>query len=244
MTNLRHTMAIPARIRAARAVAPMRDRMPVAAANAATRTVQFNWLSRFGELQRRITNVPDMPLFRMAFNAFARGALVQTPDGPIAVEDLLPGMLVDTVEGTPQRIAWTGSMASAAAGCPGQTEYLFRITEGSHGLGQGWPDLLLGPGARLMQPGQIGRDTARLSPVVELADGQQVVQVAPRGPVQLYHIALPSHRLIRVNDVAVESFHPGHAASLAISDDLFGQFVSLFPQVRTLAEFGPLNHLR
>lgn len=244
MTNLRHTMALPARLRAARSVASLREPAPVSAANVATRMVQFSWLSRFGEFQRRSTSVPDMPLFRMAFNAFARGALVQTPSGPIAVEDLLPGMLVDTVEGTPQRITWTGSMASMAAGGRGQTEYLYRFTEGSHGLGQGLPDLLLGPGARLMRPGQFGRDTARLSPVVELADGQQVVQVSPRGPVQLYHIALPSHRLMRVNDVAVESFHPGHASSLAISDDLFGQFVSLFPQVRTLGEFGPLNHLR
>jgi len=244
MTNLRHNMAIPAYGR----IAELSDRSQKTsiehAASPQLRTVQFQWLSRLGEINQRTTKVPDIPLFLMAFNAFARGALVQTPRGPVAVEDLLPGMMVDTVGGTPARIGWTGCISSGTIKDTNRAEFLYRITEDSYGLGQGKPDLLLGPGARLMRPGQIGNDTARLQSVVDLADGQQVVQVAPRTSVQLFHIALPYHRLIRVNDVAVESFHPGHAADLAVSDDLFGQFASMFPHVRTLGEFGPLNYLR
>lgn len=242
MANLRYNMAVPARARM-----PVYDSsLPTknVQANTRLRTVQFSWLSRFGELESRTTNVPDMPLFHMAFNAFARGTLVQTPQGPVAIEDLEPGKMVETVGGAPCRINWTGTMASDAPANTGRASFLYRVTECSYGLGHGKPDLLLGPGARLMRPSRIGLDTARLDLVSDLVDGQQIVQVAPRTPVQLYHIALPSHRLIRANDVAVESFHPGHAASLAVADDLFGQFVSLFPQVRTLGEFGPLNYLR
>lgn len=244
MTNLRHNMAIPTGGRMLVRTSAQPNRATAPSSNALPRTVQFSWLTRFGEIERRTTTVPDMSLFQLAFNAFARGSLVQTPNGPVAIEDLLPGMVVDTIGGEPSRISWTGSAASAAAGGSHRPSFLYRLVEGSFGLGQGKPDLLLGPGARLMRPGQIGVDTARLEAVADLADGQQIVQVAPRTPVQLYHLALPSHSLIRVNDVAVESFHPGHAANLAVSDDLFGQFASLFPHVRSLAEFGPLNYLR
>ncbi|MGB5557902.1 MAG: Hint domain-containing protein [Paracoccaceae bacterium] len=243
MTNLRHSIP-PAGARMSGLSSLSQNAVRAPAANTQLRTVQFSWLSRLGEVQRRTTSIPDMPLFHMAFNAFARGALLQTPQGPVAVEDLLPGMMVEAIDGAPTRINWVGSMASSNVGEAGQTGFLYRVTEGSYGLGQGKPDLLLGPGARLMRPGQLGRDTARLQSMTDIADGQQIVQVAPRASVQLYHIALPSHRLIRVNDVAVESFHPGHAANLAIAEDLFGQFASLFPHVRTLAEFGPLNYLR
>ncbi len=244
MTNIRHNMAVPAHARIGRISAGNRNTARNQATGLKSRTVQFSWLGRSGEMQRRTTKIPDMPLFHMAFNAFARGALVQTPDGPVAVEDLLPGMMVDTVDGSSTRICWTGSMPSGAFADTASTHFLYRITEGGYGLGQGKPDLLLGPGARLMRPSQIGLETARLQQIEDLADGQQIVQVAPRTPVQLYHVALSSHRLMRINDVAVESFHPGHAANLAVADDLFGQYVSLFPQVRTLGEFGPLNYLR
>lgn len=238
MTNQRLNFAAPGNVRAVG--------FPNSNRHAALRQrdVQFSYLSRQGAIERRTTTIPDNPLFRGAFNAFARGALVQTPQGPVAVEDLLPGMMVETIGGSPQRIGWTGSMASDAAGCTPSHDYLYRITEGSYGLGQGKPDLLLGPGARLMRPGQIGVETARLQSVKDLADGQQVVQVSPRTAVQLFHIALSSHRLIRVNDVTVESFHPGHAANMAVADDLFARYVSLFPHVRTLAEFGTVNYLR
>ena len=238
MTNIRHDLSATGFARAVK----VRPSDPHA--DLRRRHAQFSWLDRYGEIERRTTSVPDTPLFRKAFNAFARGALVQTPQGPVAVEDLLPGMLVETVQGPPLQICWTGSIASDATNDARPTDFLYRITEGSYGLGQGRPDLLLGPGARLMRPAHIGVDTGRLATVTELADGQQVVQVAPRTPVQLYHIALPSHGLIKVNDVAVESFHPGHASSIAISDTLFAEYVSLFPHVRTLGEFGPLNYLR
>ncbi len=244
MTTLRHNMAVPADARALRISNPAQRQTAQPTTRHRMRAVQFAWLNRFGETQNRLTTVPDIPAFQMAFNAFARGALVATPDGPVAVEDLKPGMMVDTVDAAPACIVWTGTTAATPVGNGAKPDYLFRITEGSYGLGQGRPDLVLGPGARLMTPGQLGRDTGRLQPVADLADGHQVVQVAPRTAVQLYHFALPSHRLVRVNDIAIESFHPGHAASLSISDDLFGQFLSLFPQIRTMAEFGPLNFLR
>ncbi len=241
MANIRHNMTVPGTARTHYIAPTAPARQP--AARQRIRPVEFSWLNRIGEVQHRVTTIPDMPIFRLAFNAFARGALVETPDGPVAVEDLRPGMWIDPVDGPPVQVGWTGAMPAVPAGST-QPDRLYRLTEGSYGLGSGKPDLLLGPGARLMPPGQIGQPDGRLRLVSELADGHHVVEVAPRGTVQLYHIALASQRLLKVNDVAVESFHPGHAATLAIADDLFGQFLSLFPQVRTLAEFGPLKFLR
>lgn len=238
MTHLRPNLTVPGSNRAVGVLNSNRQ------STLRQRDVQLCYVSRHGAIEKRTTSIPDVPIFKSAFNAFARGALVQTPRGPVAVEDLLPGMMIETTGGERMRIAWTGSMASDAASCAAPHDCLYRVTEGSYGLGPGKPDLLLGPGARLMRPGEVDVKTARLQPVVDLADGQQVVRVAPRTAVQLFHLALPSHRLIKVNDVAVESFHPGHAVDMAVADEMFGQFVSLFPHIRTLAEFGTMNYLR
>ena len=57
----------------------------------------------------RVTvTAPALPLFETATAAFARGTLVQTPLGPVAVEDLGPGDIVDTTTG-PEPVVWVGS---------------------------------------------------------------------------------------------------------------------------------------
>jgi len=53
---------------------------------------------------------PAIPAFELAFAAMARGTLLAGPDGPVAIEDLRPGMLLETARKGACRIEWIGML--------------------------------------------------------------------------------------------------------------------------------------
>jgi len=211
-----------------------------------TRRYEIKWLTPNQEIQARNTIGPAIPMFEDAFSAFARGSLVQTPDGPVAVEDLHPGMLIDTVDGDPQPLLWIGAMALLPASSHPDisVSHLYRIAEGSFGISSGMPDLLLGSGARIMRSGVTGDPMARLIDIPDLCDGFSVIEVTPRSPARVFHLGMASHSLIQVNNVVTETYHPGLNPQMRLSEEMFQIFLSVFPHIRRLDDFGPLNHLR
>lgn len=211
-----------------------------------TRRVEISWLGAGGQPENKSAVIPAMPLFQNAFSAFAQGSLIQTVDGYVAVEDLEPGMMLATAEGAPQPITWIGSMTifpnSPELNLPEAS--LFRVTDGGYGLDRTAPDLMLGPGARLL-PGLMATSSASpLKDIADLADGGSVISIRPMSPVRVFHICLPGHRLIRANGVLTESFHPGANSRLYVSHEMYAIFLGLFPQIENEGGFGPLNHRR
>lgn len=223
-----------------------RPNKPAQRPNLLTRRYETKWLTPNLEIQSVNTIGPAIPMFEEAFSAFARGSLVQTPDGPVAVEDLHPGMLVDTVGGEPQPLLWIGAMALLpASNLPNlPVSHLYRIAEGSFGISSGMPDLLLGSGARIMRSGLTGDPMARLISIQDLCDGFGVIEVTPRAPARVFHLGMASHSLIQVNNIVTETYHPGHNPQMQLSEEMFQIFLSVFPHIRRLDDFGPLNHLR
>ena len=51
---------------------------------------------------------PAMPLFDSTFSAFARGSLMSTAQGYVAIEDLLPGDNLHISSGEAAKILWIG----------------------------------------------------------------------------------------------------------------------------------------
>jgi len=223
---------------------PGRDTRP--RSGTLTRRFEISWLTPNHEIDQRNSIGPAIPMFEQAFNAYARGSLVETPSGATAVEDLRPGMLIDVIGADPAPLVWVGSMTMLPSdghqGLPASD--LFRITEGGFGLSSSMPDLMLGSGARMLPNGVTADTMARLQNIQEYCDGQTVIQVTPRSPVKMYHLGLASHSLIRVNDIVMESYHPGHNPHMRLSEEMFEIFLSLFPHIRRIDDFGPLNHLR
>lgn len=211
-----------------------------------TRRYEIEWLTPNQEIQTRNTIGPAIPMFEQAFSAFARGSLIQTPDGPVAIEDLRPGMLIDVVGGKPQPLLWIGAMTllPAASHPDMPASHLYRIADGSFGLSNGMPDLLLGAGARIMRNGHSGDPLARLLDIQDLSDGFSVIEVTPRSPARVFHLGLASHSLIQVNNIVTESYHPGHNPQMRLSEEMFRIFLSIFPHIRRLDDFGPVNHIR
>jgi hypothetical protein len=224
---------------AARKTSPHRPGKPPLA----MRRYQIKALMPDGRLREAEHIGPARPDFEAAFAAFAHGTLICTPDGQIAVEDLLPGMQVQTAAYGDQDILWIGSMTllPRAAGLPNGA-CLTRIVTDGFGLGRPGRDLLMGPAARILQS---GFGTAPiLIPAHQMVDGLHAVEVTPPRPVTVYHICLRHHAVINANGLNSESFHPGTAADLPMRGPLLDLFLSFFPHVRTLEDFGPLAHPR
>lgn len=189
--------------------------------------------------QRRI---PARPVFEEAFSAFARGTLVQTETGPVAVEDLYPGDKVITHDGTGE-IVWIGS-ASFSPSDDAVRRPLTRIMADSFGVSRPENFITLGPSARLLQtlPGHRAETEDRpvMTPARTFADGVNVIEVTPPTPVRLFHIALRRHAAIMTAGLAVESFHPGNVSLREMSEPLRTAYLGLFPHIGSLSEFGPV----
>jgi hypothetical protein len=235
----------------AQAAWTVRRARPAPHVEIATRSFDMMWAAANGDIMDRRVSAPALPVFEDAFSAFARGALIPTDHGPVAIEDLLPGDFVETVSGDFLPIQWIGSMQLDAQGTRTQgaaPECLYRLMADSFGYGRPAPDLVLGSGARYLHRSNalksyLGTSEA-LAPVSSLVDGHSVIEVTPMSSVKTYHICLPQHRLIRVNGVDLETYHPGTSASGQLIGSMRARFMDLFPHLNELGDFGAMVHPR
>lgn len=192
--------------------------------------------------------VPAHPAFDEAFATFARDTLLSTDRGQVAVEDLLPGDRVKTVDDGFQTLLWRGAtvVSSQATGQDPSMGRLTRISADALGIARPMPDLILGPRARLVHraPGitaLTGRDRA-LIPARDFVDGVQIVDLTPPTTVQVFNLGFAQHHLLTANGVEVGSLHPGPTHLLNLRGDLLALYLSCFPHIRILDDFGP-GHL-
>ncbi|MFZ5964764.1 Hint domain-containing protein [Thalassococcus sp. BH17M4-6] len=189
---------------------------------------------------------PATPLFEETAGAFARGTLIQTVRGAVAIEDLLPGDFIETARG-PAPVMWIGSttyVPGVADDGSGLTR-LTRVTADGFGLGRPMTDLLLGPAARMTLRRErlrsiLGQD-AVLAPVREYEDGDRIFSVEPGGSVQLYHLMLQQHAVIRVGGIEMDTYHPGKALVPTLGHNLRALYLSMFPNIEHPSDFGELS---
>lgn len=193
---------------------------------------------------------PATPLFDSAFTAFSHGTLLHTPSGQIAVQDIEPGMMITTSDRGPSRVIWIGSttLVPAALGVEASACRLTRILPDAFGLGRPEANLMVGPGARILArpPGlqdSFGHDRI-LTPATDLVDGMNVIELIPQRPVTVFHLCLRRHAIIRASGIEAETFHPGTGFERNMGPNMTALFLSLFPHVKTPADFGTTNHAR
>ncbi|MEM6277024.1 MAG: Hint domain-containing protein [Pseudomonadota bacterium] len=202
------------------------------------RKYEVSFLAPNGDVESVARLAPATALFESAFMAFARGTLIATPEGALAVEDLEPGMKVLTVDGGPETVMWTGT-TTVVPGASGQSEEagrLTRIPADTMGLHRPSHDLLLGLGARIFR---VNRGI--LVPASDLIDGEAAFSVTPPSPVRVYHFALRHHACIRASGIEMETFHPGDTLRRLTRPEIKSLYMSLFPHARDADAFGPLR---
>ena len=189
--------------------------------------------------------VPAIPAFDEAFAAIARGTLLPTDRGPIAIEDLWPGDRVRTADGSFETLLWRGStmvVPNARGQDPGMGR-LIRVAADAFGGGRPMPDLVLGPRARLVYrvPGvkALTGSEAALIAAADFVDGVSIVELTPASPVQVFHLGFARHRRIAPHGIEIESQHPGPPHLLGLRPDLLHLYLSCFPHVAELSDFGP-----
>lgn len=215
-----------------------------------TRRYEISYLDADGRFDTCTRLAPAIPEFEEAFSAFARGTVIATEEGPVAVEDLVPGMLALTGEGRAERITWIGSITLfPPRALPGMhTTALTRITTDAFGVGRPMPDLVLGPRARVLVRDArcrfVAGAAAAYAPASSFADGVSIIEVTPVAPVSVFHIVLERQGSIRAAGLEIESFHPGARMADGFDPQVAQIFLSLFPHMRSLSEFGALAHPR
>lgn len=186
---------------------------------------------------------PATPLFEGCASAFARGTLIETLRGAVAIEDLVPGDYIQTASGT-EPVTWIGSTTYVPGHAVEATTltHMTRITAEAFGLGHPPVDTLVGPAARMIvrhtRLRSLLGEEAVLAPVSDYVDGDRYLQVTPAGTVQLYHLMVPRHTIITVGGIEMETYHPGKAIGQGLGQNLRALFLSMFPNLSGLEDFG------
>jgi len=207
-------------------------------------------LTANGDLETFTRVAPASPAFESAFAAFGRGALIDTDRGPVAIEDLWPGDMLRVGRGQFEPLLWKGSTMLV----PGMTEQspdmdsLIRISADALGIAKPMGHLILGPKARILHHSdaveRITGQRGAFLPVRDFLDGDMVTATRPPSPVRVFHLALARQSRVLAGGVEVETFHPGDPFTLGLRGPTLELFLSLFPQVATIEEFGPLETAR
>ena len=229
---------------------PARNAAPSERKPMMMRKYRTSWQAEDGQIMQDEQVGPALPLFESAFSAFARGTLITTTRGPVAIEDLTPGTRLVTAEHGPMPVIWIGSMTLTPAHDSQGFEptILTRIMADAFGIGRPMADFLAGPGARILtrprnMRANIGGDQV-LTPARNLSDGVQAIEIRPQRPVTVYHLCLRRHATITANGLEVESFHPAPGFERALGPNMLRLFLGLFPHIREPHQFGSMAHLR
>ncbi|MBT8410074.1 MAG: Hint domain-containing protein, partial [Alphaproteobacteria bacterium] len=211
-----------------------------------TRRFEAEWLQD-GQVESSVTVAPALPIFEQAFSAFTHGVLIQTTEGPVAVEDLCPGMYLECGNGRATQLLWKGSI-TLVPGAPSLNDgpdHLYRVMPDAFGLGRPLQDQTFGPHARRLDRdpklrAAMGTDAA-LVPLSAMADWTSVIEVTPVSPTRVYHLACEGHENILAAGLEVESFHPGPETPLSLPEEMLQVFMQFFPYLSSVRAFGRLG---
>ncbi|MEM8653652.1 MAG: Hint domain-containing protein [Pseudomonadota bacterium] len=154
---------------------------------------------------------------------FTPGTLIDTPQGPRAVEDLREGDRVHTQDSGAQDILWIGSRRMTGARLFAMPHLRpVRLERGALGGDHPSQPLLVSPDHRMLVKGDVARDLFNTPEVLvaakDLVDGQSITVAQRLREVTYVHLLLLRHEILWANGVATESFHPASAALSSLSD--------------------------
>lgn len=170
---------------------------------------------------------------------FTTGTKIATPKGPVAIEHLRVGDLVETADHGACPIRWIGSSrvgSLSLANNPKQRP--IRIRVGALGRGLPQADLLVSPQHRILvqsrilermvgaKEGLVAAKHLLGMPGVEVADDVTVVTY--------WHFMFDRHEIVFAEGAAAESLFTGPVALKSVSAESRDEILSLFPELATL----------
>ncbi len=169
------------------------------------------------------------------FVCFADGTRIETPDGPVPIETLRPGMLVTTVDHGPRPIIWTGCRTVPGTGPMAPV----LIRKGALGNSA---NIRVSPQHRILVAGWRAElmfgEAEVLVPALHLVNGTTIIR-SPCATVTYTHLLFDRHEIILSDGLASESFHPGTVALDRLGHAVRDEILTIFPEL-----LGATGHAR
>lgn len=178
---------------------------------------------------------------RHCFPCFARGTLIETESGPVAVENLVPGMMVVTRDRGLQPLRWVGSriLGSRLLNVNPNLRPI-RISAGALGNGLPKRDLLVSPQHRVLVRSKIAQKMFGAPEVLVAAkqllqiEGIDIAQDQPL--VEYFHFLFDQHEVVISEGAETESLYTGKEALKAVGYSALEEIFALFPELRDRSE--------
>lgn len=158
---------------------------------------------------------------------FCTGTVIETANGPVVVESLKAGDLIQTADDGLQPLSWVGSRTVQGAGAFAPV----RLQQGYLGLAR---DLWVSQQHRILFEGlqtqlMFASDGAFIA-AKHLCDGQNA-KIVELPEVTYFHLMFAQHQVVFANGIASESFLPELAGLYGLGTDAMTELTTLFPEL-------------
>ncbi len=167
---------------------------------------------------------------------FAKGTLIATTTGQVAVEDLALGDLILTMDHGPQPIRWIGNRKIDLSRPAAATLRPIRIKAGALGAGSPTRDLIVSPQHRILVRSKIAQ---RMFGAVEvLVAAKQLLQLEgidiahDMNEVDYFHILFDQHQIIISDGAETESLYTGPEALKSVGQAACEEIFAIFPELK------------
>ena len=166
---------------------------------------------------------------------FTAGTLVETDEGRVPVEELMPGDRVLTRDRGYRTLRWVGTRHVCRATLLAHPEFApVRIARGALGGGLPERDMLVSPQHRMLVAGARAELLFGCSEVLVAARhlvGLPGIIWLPDTPVTYVHVLCDRHELVRADGCWSESFQPGDLSLGSMDAPQRAEILALFPEL-------------
>ena len=158
---------------------------------------------------------------------FVSGSMIDTVDGPRAVETLVAGDMVLTRDDGPQPLRWTGRRAVPAIG------KMAPICIRENALGQ-HGELMVSPLHRVLVKDALAEllfgEAEVLIAAKDLVNDRSI-RAVEGGEVEYVHLMFDRHQVVYSEGLATESFLPGPQTTKSFEAEIVEEITTIFPEL-------------
>lgn len=206
------------------------------------RTYWISELNRDGSITTRDHAAPADLYLEDVFASFARGTMIATENGAVAVEDLRPGDRLKTRDNGFQPVRWIGSCGMNVDDAEPEDMPL-RIKADALGTNRPSQDLIVGARFRVLTTHPSCQELfgapEALAPAADLFNGETILRVRPAGDLEFFNLACDGHEVIEANGLGTETYHPGNYGIAVMPLEMQSHLRQVFGYLNgDLAKFG------
>ncbi len=191
------------------------------------------WVVRVFQGAPPVQHQNDMP---GGVICFTTGTRIETPNGPLRVEELREGSKICTLDNGPQEIHWIGRRKMSGARLHAMPHLRpVRFRAGSLGDERPEGDLIVSPQHRVLIRGVAAEMLFHSDEVLvaaeDLINDRSIVVDYMLPEVTYIHLMLEAHQIVWANGVETESFHPANASMDTLNPEQRDRLLEFFPSL-------------